>query len=296
MTRGQRKRIEDEEKKKKLEDDEEAKRKKLEEKKDEEDKEKKGKKDKKKKKKEKKDDEKIDEDKKDDEKIEKEHKEGEVPEKKQKMEEEKVEVEVKEGGAFKVVTIGIKRRKPKKYRCNVCKDLFNSIGDRNAHLREKHDLKEFKCPEENCRKIFTTENSLKRHSHEHGKDGKEPKLLKCPSCPMTFVHESQLKRHSTSHSDDTKYRCLFRICKDRKGFKNLSDYNRHMDTHKGDIIECRVAGCNYKGKNRHQMTDHHRSQHSEPKPCKNKDKGCNFSTRDNRAMKRHLPACDYGEK
>ena len=95
-----------------------------------------------------------------------------MPEKKQKMEEEKVEVEVKEGGAFKVVTIGIKRRKPKKYRCNVCKDLFNSIGERNAHLREKHNLKEFKCPEENCGKIFTTENSLKRPQRSMAKTEK----------------------------------------------------------------------------------------------------------------------------
>ena len=267
----------------------------MEEKKDEEDKEKKRKKDKKKKK-EKKDDEKMDEDKKDDdEKIEEEDKE-EVPEKKQKLEGEKVKVEVKEGGAFKVVTIGIKRRKPKKYRCNVCTDLFNSIGERNNHLREKHDLKEFKCPEENCGKIFTMENSLRRHSHEHGKDGKEPKLLKCLDCPMTFVHESQLKHHATSHSDDVKYKCLLGLYKERKGFKNLSDYNRHMETHKGDLIECPVEGCSYKGKNRHQMMDHHRSQHSEPKPCKNKDKGCDFSTRDNRAMKCHLPTCDYADK
>ena len=192
---------------------------------------------------------------------------------------------MKEGGAFKIVTIGIKRRKPKKYRCNVCKDLFNSIGERNTHLREKHDLREFKCPKKNCGKIFTMENSLKRHSHEHSKDGKEPKMLKCLDCTMTFVHESQLKHHATSHSADTKYRCLLRLCKDRKGFKNLSDYNRHMETHKGDLIECPVEGCSYKGKNRHQMTDHQRSQHSEPKPCKNKDKGCDFSTRDNRAMK-----------
>ena len=161
-----------------------------------------------------------------------------MPEKRQKIEGQQVKVEVKEGGEFKVVTIGIKRCKPKKYRCNVCTDLFNSIGERNNHLREKHDLKGFKCPEENCGKIFTTENSLRRHSHEHGKDGKEPKLLKCPDCPMTFVHESQLKHHSTSHSDDVKYRCLLRLCKERKGFKNLSDYNRHMETHKGDLIEC----------------------------------------------------------
>ena len=83
----------------------------------------------------------MDEDKKDDdEKIEEEDKE--VPEKKQKLEGEKVKVQVKEGGAFKVVTIGINRCKLKKYRCNVCMDLFNSIGEKNNHLREKHDLKE----------------------------------------------------------------------------------------------------------------------------------------------------------
>ena len=219
-----------------------------------------------------------------------------MPEKKLKMEGEKVEVQVKEGGAFKVVTIGIKRWKPKKYRCSVCKDLFKTIGGQNNHLREKHDLKEFKCPEENCGKVFSTENSLRHHSHEHGKDGKEHKLLKCPECSMTFVHESQLKRHARSHSQEVIYKCLLGLCKDRKGFKNLSDYNRHMEIHKGEQIECPVEGCSYKGKNRHQVMDHHRGQHLEPKCCKNKDKGCNFLTRDNRAMKRHLPLCDYGDK
>ena len=170
----------------------------------------------------KKDEKKMIEDKKgDDEEIEEVDKE-EVQKKIQKLKQEEVTVKMKEGGKFKVVTIGIKRHKPKKYRCNVCTDLFNSIGERNNHLREKHDLKEFKCPEENCGKIFTTENSLKRHSHEHGKDGKEPKLLKCQDCPMTFIHDSQLKHHATSHSDDVKYRCLLGLCKDRKGFKNLS--------------------------------------------------------------------------
>ena len=69
-----------------------------------------------------------------------------------------------------------------------------------------------------------------------------------------------------------------------------------METHKGDLIEYPVEGCSYKGKNRHQMTGHHMSQHSELKPCKNKDKGCDFSTIDNRAMKQHLATCDYAEK
>ena len=125
---------------------------------------------------------------------------------------------------------------------------------------------------------------------------KSQSCLKCSDCTMTFVHESQLKCHATSHSDDVKYRCLLGLCKDRKGFKNLSDYNRYMETHKGDLIDCPEKGCSYQGKNRHQMMDHHRSQHSEPKPCKNKEKGCDFSMRDNRAMKCHLPTCDYADK
>ena len=150
-----------------------------------------------------------------------------------KMEEEgdKVKVGVKgAGGDFKVVTIGIKRRKPKKYWCRVCTELFTTISERNAHLKNDHDLKEFRCEAEGCPKVFEMENSLKRHSHEHGKDGKELKLLKCDHCPMTFVHVSQKIQHETSHSEDTNYRCLLSTCTKRKGFKNLSDYNRHRDT------------------------------------------------------------------
>ena len=51
-----------------------------------------------------------------------------------------------------------------------------------------------------------------------------------------------------------------------------------MDTHSGGTFPCKEKGCNYVGKNKHQLSDHTRRQHGPQKPCPNKDKGCDFQS------------------
>ena len=143
--------------------------------------------DKKDKKKKKKKDRKV---KKDEEEIgEEEGKEDEPVEKKQKLEEDiedldvkpkvqELEAKIKMGsGDFEVKTIGLKKRRPKKYRCHICKEVVDSIGERNWHMAEVHNLNEFKCGD--CDQKFETENSLKRHEKIHVKG---VKILKCNEC------------------------------------------------------------------------------------------------------------------
>ena len=68
----------------------------------------------------------------------------------------------------------------------------------------------------------------------------------------------------------------------------------HMDTHSGEKWKCNQQGCDYEGKNKHQLSDHTRRQHGPPKPCPNKDKGCNFESRDKRQIKKHVDTlCKY---
>ena len=121
--------------------------------------------------------------------------EGEPKEKIQKLEEDvDVKPKVQEleakieigGGDFEVKTIGLRKRRPKKYRCRICKEVVESIGERNRHMAEVHNLNEFKCGD--CDQKFETENSLKRHEKIHVKG---VKLLKCDQCDQTFLHESQ---------------------------------------------------------------------------------------------------------
>ena len=129
--------------------------------------------------------------------------EGEPKEKIQKLEEDvDVKPKVQEleakieigGGDFEVKTIGLRKRRPKKYRCRICKEVVESIGERNRHMAEVHNLNEFKCGD--CDQKFETENSLKRHEKIHVKG---VKLLKCDQCDQTFLHESQRKRHMMTH-------------------------------------------------------------------------------------------------
>ena len=260
---------------------------------EEEEERKKAKKTDKKDKKKKKKDRKV---KKDEEEIgEEEGKEDEPVEKKQKLEEDiedldvkpkvqELEAKIKMGsGDFEVKTIGLKKRRPKKYRCRICNKVVDSIGERNRHMAEVHNLNEFKCGD--CDQKFETENSLKRHEKIHVKG---VKLLKCDQCDKTFLHESQRKRHMMTHTEEVKYHCPSKDCAKRKGFKSLSDYRMHMDTHSGETFPCKEKGCDYVGKNKHQLSDHTRRQHGPQKPCPNKDKGCDFQSRDKRQIKKHV--------
>ena len=88
---------------------------------------------------------------------------------------EEVEAKVKMTiGQFEVKTIGLEKRRPKKYRCRICKDVVDSIGERNRHMAEKHGLNEFKCRQ--CDEKFEMENSLERHKKVHNET---VKFLKC---------------------------------------------------------------------------------------------------------------------
>ena len=257
------------------------------------------KKDKKKKKKKKKKDRKG---KKEEEQIEEgdegEDNDGEPKEKIKKLEEDvdvkpkvqELEAKIKIGGGdFEVKTIGLRKRRPKKYRCRICKEVVDSIGERNRHMAEVHNLNEFKCGD--CDQKFETENSLKRHEKIHVKG---VKLLKCDQCDQRFLHESQRKRHMMTHTEEVKYHCPSKDCAKRKGFKSLSDYRMHMDTHSGETFPCKEDGCDYVGKNKHQLSDHTRRQHGPQKPCPNKHKGCDFQSRDKRQIKKHVDSvCKY---
>ena len=192
-------------------------------------------------------------------------------------------------GDFEVKTIGLKKRRPKKYRCCICNKVMDSIGERNRHMAEVHNMNEFKCGD--CDQKFEMENSLKRHEKIHVKG---VKLLKCDECDKTFLHESQRKRHMMTHTEEVKYHCLSKDCAKRKGFKSISDYRMHMDTHSGETFPCKEKGCDYVGKNKHQLSDHTRRQHGPQKPCPNKQKGCDFESRDKRQIKKHLDTvCKY---
>ena len=184
-----------------------------EEKKKEKKKEKKEKKDKKKKKKEKKVKTEVKKEKKE------EKREGKPVEKKPKIELkiedidikpkiEEVEAKVKlSTGKFEVKTIGLKKRRAKKYRCRICKDIINTISERNRHMAEKHDLNEFECRQ--CDQEFEMENSLKRYEKVHVEG---VKLLKCEKCEQTFLHESQRKWHMLTHTESVQYHCPSKDC------------------------------------------------------------------------------------
>ena len=204
---------------------------------------------------------------------------------------QKIKVEEKEeGGNWVVRTVGVRRRVARKYKCCACHDKFNSVRERNAHMKKQHGLSGYECAE--CGKKFETENALARHTKGH--NIKKDNLLICHHCSEVFTHESHLRRHAKVHSEERNYRCLLDVCRTKKaykqGFKEFSDYKRHMTTHSGKVVKC--DECNYEGKNKHQLSDHRRKHHRTERNCKNNIKGCMFKTKDKKALAVHEVECE----
>ena len=112
-------------------------------------------------------------------------------------------------------------------------NITDSIDSFQSKKRKK--IKEYKCDEPNCGKIFKDKTSLKKHIIIHGE-----KLFICSVCQKRFLDNSKLRRHSLVHSGEKPYSCP--IC-----FKKFSlDFNlrTHMRIHSGEKpYACIYPGC-----------------------------------------------------
>uniref|UniRef100_A0A2C9LHW7 C2H2-type domain-containing protein n=1 Tax=Biomphalaria glabrata TaxID=6526 RepID=A0A2C9LHW7_BIOGL len=90
------------------------------------------------------------------------------------------------------------KRKP--HSCDLCKELFRSFNELEAHSVDIH--KRYLC--EHCMKTFTTRPNRDRHARVH--TGERP--YKCDLCEMAFFRGDDLKYHRTTrHPSAQPYVC-----------------------------------------------------------------------------------------
>ena len=192
-------------------------------------------------------------------------------------------------GSLQIKTIGIKKRKPNKFKCRDCGLLFDSVKELNAHKRDKH-VKVYKCSR--CPKYYDTQIGLAKHLLVHNDSNMKHK---CPECTQAFPYPSQLTRHLMVHSDEKHYHCPSKTCMEKGGrhYKSRSEYLRHMETHEGDKLPCEICGVE-KGTKK-LLGDHMRRVHGPPIQCDNVLNGCDFSSRSQLQLKEHHAECPFKE-
>ncbi|XP_022109457.1 zinc finger protein 502-like [Acanthaster planci] len=128
-----------------------------------------------------------------------------------------------EGGNSK--STGTKKRRPCKYKCDICSKPFRSRSEIKVHMRTHTNERPFQCGI--CHKVFKLLTHLKDHMLIH--TGERP--FTCNVCNSAFRRDSALRRHLLRmHSKDKRHVC--KVCS--KAYASPVDMRRHQKSHLKD--------------------------------------------------------------
>lgn len=121
----------------------------------------------------------------------------------------------------------------KKYKCELCDEIFCKMSDLSNHKHEKHP-KPYIC--EKCGNCFARKTNLTEHMKKHDKPRDARKMFHCPveGCNSSFTRKSNLQTHiDTIHKNVLPYACE----KCGKDFRYPSLLQKHMEIAHGDVPE-----------------------------------------------------------
>ena len=154
----------------------------------------------------------------------------------------------------------------KRYKCQLCEELFCSMRHRRKHIQETHIKPECDV----CNKSFKTISALKSHCQQvhdpnnlipcdicgkviKGKDRVEQHKVnehnvegrfKCEICGKEFHRQHHLKQHARTHTGEKPYECP--VC--GKAFPHASSLYVHKQRHDSEIHTCTLCNTSYSTK------------------------------------------------
>ncbi|KAK7243342.1 hypothetical protein RIF29_38135 [Crotalaria pallida] len=189
------------------------------------------------------------------------------------------------------------------YVCTVdnCQASYRRKDHLTRHLLQ-HEGKTFKCPIENCNRVFCLQSNVKRHVkeiHDENSSWTGDESLKqyvCPEigCGKVFRYASRLQKHEDSHVklESVDVVCLEPGC--MKHFTNTQCLKAHINScHQ--YITCDTCGTKQLKKNmKRHLRMHEVGSSSEVFKCDVKDCDCTFSSKSN--LHKHLKAVHFEDK
>ena len=119
------------------------------------------------------------------------------------------------------------------YTCDLCGNTLGSKQSLEVHKLIHEEINRFKCNEENCTEVFSSQNGLSKHQssvHEIESKAENGSFHVCEECGKQCTTKGGLKDHMKKHSTEKKFMCM--IC--GKKLKRSTTLAMHMKIHTGE--------------------------------------------------------------
>jgi len=166
--------------------------------------------------------------------------------------------------------------KLKPFKCNQCPEEFAKGYTMKIHQERMHIQGNFKC--DGCEQIFHDKYGLREHKK------KTHRYYECDKCGYKSGELNILKKHREKvHEEKRSYKC------DRcdSSFLAESDLENHVKRVHDKIKEFKCDLCENEYMSKNSLKRHTKTIHEKKRPYKCDHDDCNYTSIENRGLKRH---------
>lgn len=121
------------------------------------------------------------------------------------------------------------------YRCKVCETHFLSSNCLDRHIKQSHEMKEFKCQHMFCVESFATQEMMDEHfAANHSR-------VECPHCKKMIL-ESYITQHIRDRHDVEKRGVICELCGKVSLNKQMHKAHHRTAHNDSEKLQCDLCG------------------------------------------------------